>query len=80
MVKGLEKVKELEVFNLAKRRLREDLIALYNCLKGDCSKVGISLFPQLTRERTRGNNFKLHRGNLYWLLEKISSPKELPNI
>lgn len=48
MVKGLEKVKELGVFNLAKKMLREGLIVLYNCLKGDCSKVGISLFPQLT--------------------------------
>lgn len=49
MVKGLEnktykeQLRELGLFSIQKRRLREDFIMLYNCLKGGYREMGLGL-------------------------------------
>jgi len=57
-----ERLRELELFSLDKRRLQGDLIAAFQYLKGADKKDGENLFSKGCCDRTVGSDSKLREG------------------
>ncbi|KFQ82617.1 hypothetical protein N335_13616, partial [Phaethon lepturus] len=70
MTRGMEhlscedRLRELGLFSLEKRRLWGDFVAVFQRLKGAFKKDGDKPFSRACCDRTRGNGFKLKEGRL----------------
>ena len=70
MLRGLQhlpykdRLRELGLLSLEKRRLRGDLSAAFQDLKGAYKQEGRQLFERGDKSRTRGNGLKLKEGRL----------------
>ena len=65
MIRGLkylsyeDRLKEVGLFSVEKRRLWGDLTAAFQYLKGVCKKTREGIFMRKCSDRTRDNDFKL---------------------
>ena len=68
MIRGLEqlsyeeRLRELGIFSVEKRRLQGDLVVAFQYLKGAHKQEGKQLFTRVDSDMTWENGFKLRQG------------------
>jgi len=67
-----DRLKELRLFRLEKRRLQGDPIAAFQYLKGSYRKKGDRHFSMVCDDRTKENGFKFKEGRLRLDIRKKS--------
>jgi len=80
MIRGLEhfsyedRLRELGLFSLKKRRLGRDLLNVYKYLKTGCQEDGARFFLVVPSDRTRGNGHKTKHKKFYLNMRKNVFP------
>jgi len=69
-----ERLRELDLFRLKKKRLRGDLINAYKYLKCGYQEDGIRFFSVVPSNRTRGNGHKLKHRKFHLNMRKNFFP------
>jgi len=86
MIRGLEllsyeeRLRELGLFSLEKRRLQGHLTTAFQYLKGAYKKGGDKIFRRSCCDRTRGNGLKLKEGRFRLDIRKIFYIMRVVNI
>ncbi|KFV54597.1 hypothetical protein N328_04479, partial [Gavia stellata] len=91
IIRGMEhlsyedRLRELGLFSLEKRRVRGDLIVAFQYLKRAYKKDGDRLFSRVCSDRTRGNGFTLKEGRFrldmrkkFFMMKVAKHRKRLP--
>jgi len=80
-----ERLRELGLFSLEKRRLLGNLLAAFQFLKGTCKKAGEGLLTRVCGDRTMGTSFilkesgfRLHIGKKFFTLRVMRHWNRMP--